>query len=125
MHKKILFVLVSCNIFLLHSYFITCDKLDTNQFIIKFHLLDLKSHEDGDKSKQCLLLGMIHQVAIIWICIKAQVPFVTRYQARNIVMCVTLAVYTDTENHNASFTSANCSLDIRGKFKASTEAKKQ
>lgn len=40
----------------------------SHKFIIKFHqlhLLDLKLHEDEDKSKQSWLLGVIHQVAII------------------------------------------------------------
>lgn len=60
----------------------------SHKFIIKFHqlhLLDLKLHEDEDKSKQSWLLGVIHQVAIIWLCLKASVPFVTRSQAKPIV----------------------------------------
>lgn len=60
----------------------------SRKFIIKFHqlhLLDLKLHEDEDKSKQSWLLGVIHQVAIIWLCLKASVPFVTRSQAKPIV----------------------------------------
>lgn len=60
----------------------------SHKFIIKFHqlhLLDLKLHEDEDKSKQSWLLGVIHQVGIIWLCLKASVPFVTRSQAKPIV----------------------------------------
>lgn len=60
----------------------------SHKFIIKFHqlhLMDLKLHEDEDKSKQSWLLGVIHQVGIIWLCLKASVPFVTRSQAKPIV----------------------------------------